>query len=394
MKKIKAIASKSDAHRALIAAALSENTCQVICNTTSADIEATRRCLDALKNGEKNMYCGESGSTLRFLLPVMGALGYEADFYPEGRLSERPLSPLYEEMEKLGCRLGTQGTIPFTVRGKLRAGEYIIPGNVSSQFISGLLFALPCIEGESHIKIPGKLESAGYVDMTIRTLSEFGIVIEKEKNGYLVTGKQSYRGPEEYVVEGDWSNSAFFLAAGAISGESVQLSGLSEKSVQGDKRITQVLRDFGAEVIVKEDKVIVDGGKLHGIKVSGEQIPDMIPAVSAIACGAMGDTVICGAGRLRIKESDRLKSITDVITCLGGEVKELDDGLIIRGRGRLNGGIVNSHGDHRIAMMAAVMSLICTDKVILEGSEAVNKSYPGFFKDMKEAGFDGNLERK
>ena len=394
MKSIEAIASKSDAHRALISAALSETECRVICNTTSQDIEATKRCLNALKEGKKEMYCGESGSTLRFLLPVICALGAEADFYPEGRLSERPLSPLYEELEKKGAALGKQGQVPFTVRGRICSGEYIIPGNISSQFISGLLFALPLLEGDSTIVIKGVLQSEKYVNMTIDTLSAFGIHIEKRENGYFVRGNQKYRGPENYVVEGDWSNCAFFLAAGAVTGEKIKMTGLDLQSLQGDKEILDVLKAFGAEVSAEEHQITVCGTSLKGIQIHAEQIPDMVPAIAALACRAEGETRITGAGRLRIKESDRLKTVSEVIRNLGGTVTELEEGLIIRGTGRLQGGEVSSYGDHRIAMMAAVMSLFSQKKVILHGSEAVNKSYPGFYKDMEKLKFMSNLERK
>ena len=184
MKKMQIIPSKSDAHRALICAALSEKPCRVICETTSKDIEATKKCLAALKQGEEAMYCGESGSTLRFLLPVMGAKGHKAAFYPEGRLPQRPLSPLYEELTAHGCRLSPQGSVPLTIEGQLQAGVYTLPGNVSSQYISGLLFALPMLEGDSELHIQGFMESAPYVDMTATTLTQFGIRIEKTEYGY------------------------------------------------------------------------------------------------------------------------------------------------------------------------------------------------------------------
>ncbi len=363
MRKIRGIASKSDAHRALICAALSKNNCKVVMDTTSEDIEATKRCLEAWKKGEKKMYCQESGSTFRFLLPVMGALGFPAEFYPEGRLPQRPLSPLYEEMVKHGCTLSPQGQVPFSVRGKLQAGEFQIPGNVSSQYISGLLFALPLLEQDSTIYISGELQSRDYIEMTLHTLKNFGIFIEEKENGYFVAGGQKYQREEEYQVEGDWSNAAFWLVSGAFLLEGIEVEGLQMDSPQGDKKIIEILKKFGAKVTVKEDSVQVSQGKLQGTEIQGSQIPDMIPALAVLAVAAKGETRITNAERLRLKESDRLKSITQVIRTLGGNITELEDGLIIHGTGTLIGGEVDSHGDHRIAMMAAIASLICKEQV-------------------------------
>lgn len=394
MKITDAIASKSDAHRALICSALSETPCNVIFNTTSEDIKATEKCLKALKKGRKEMYCSESGSTLRFLLPLMGALAYDADFYPEGRLPERPLSPLYEEMERMGCRLSAQGEVPFKVRGKLNPGTYAIPGNISSQYISGLLFALPLLEGDSYLKITGSLESQNYVKMTLNTIKKFGIEIDEEPDGFYIKGNQKYSGPDEYIVEGDWSNAAFMLAAGALTDEPLLLRGLNTETLQGDKAIVDVLMNFGANITYTEEGIIVEQGELKGIEIDAGQIPDMVPAISAVAAFAKGRTVVTNAGRLRIKESDRLKAISETLNALGGSVTELEDGLVIEGTGSLKGGEVSSYGDHRIAMMAAVCSLFSEDKVRIHKADAVNKSYPAFYEDFEKLGFAGNIERK
>ena len=393
MREIKAIASKSDAHRALICAALSENPCEVIMDTTSKDIEATKRCLENLKCGRKEFYCGESGSTLRFLLPVVAALGVETHFYPEGRLPQRPLSPLYEEMEAHGCILSKPGLVPFIVKGQLTPGDFTIPGDVSSQFISGLLFALPLLNNDSNIFITGKLQSEDYIKMTIDTLMRFGIEIKKTAKGYFVKGNQKYISPDVYKVEGDWSNAAFFLAAGVFIEDGITVTNLNPYSIQGDKKIVELLNEFGACVTTSGTSVTVKPGKLKGIDIDVSQIPDMVPALSVIASGAKGTTNIYNAGRLRIKESDRLKTVRTVIENLGGRVKELEEGLVIEGTGTLKGGNVTSFNDHRIAMMAAVASLICEDKVKIEGSEAVNKSYPDFYKHMEMLDLSWNLER-
>lgn len=393
MRNVRIIPSKSDAHRALICAALSKTPCEIICSATSKDIEATKDCLQALADDKLEMHCGESGSTLRFLLPVMAALSHRAKFYPEGRLPERPLSPLYEELENHGCRLSPQGSVPLTIEGQLKPGDYHIPGNVSSQYISGLLFALPLLNGDSRILIEGNLESAGYVEMTLKTLQDFGIRVEPIETGYLVPGRQEYDGPPVYEVEGDWSNGCFWLAAGALREEGIKVSGLDINSLQGDKKIIDILRDMGAEVSVDTDGITIKGGSLRGITIDAAQIPDMVPILAVVAAAAEGTTEIINAGRLRIKESDRLATVAEVMHALGGQIEELSEGLCITGSKTLRGGRIDAHNDHRIVMMAAVASLISREKVIIDGSDAVQKSYPGFFQVMEDIGLDTNVER-
>ncbi len=394
MKTIPIIPSKSAAHRALICGALSETPCRIICENRSKDVEATRICLKALREGKEEMYCGESGSTLRFLLPVLAAKNYRAKFYPEGRLAQRPLSPLYEEMQNHGCVLSPLGSVPFEVKGQLKPGAYHIAGNVSSQYISGLLMALTLLEGDSEIIIEGKLESAPYVELTCRILKDFGIHIEETENGYLVPGSQKYRGPETYTVEGDWSNGAVWLAAGVLSKEGLAVSGLDTDSSQGDREICNLLKAMGAEVTADESVVSVKGGSLRAMTINASQIPDLIPAIAVAALAAEGETVITGAQRLRLKESDRIEAIVSVINALGGQAEERPDGLKIKGGIPLTGGIVETYHDHRIVMMAAIASLLCREKVIIKDAEAVEKSYPDFFGRLTEAGLDWNIERK
>ncbi len=397
MREITAIASKSDAHRAMICAALSQLTsgrnCQIHVDSGSKDIEATAACLSAFLAGEETMLCGESGSTLRFLLPVMGALGHKASFYGEGRLPERPLSPLYEELTAHGCVLSPKGSRPLTISGKLKAGTYTMPGNVSSQYISGLLFALPLLAGDSKILLEGKLESRGYVDMTLQVIRKFGIQIEESDTGFTVPGGQKYQAPQSYVVEGDWSNSCFFLVAGALTEGGICVKGLSQQSLQGDKKILDLLKNFGAEVCQRESEVVVKPGKLRGITIDASQIPDMVPILAVLACAAEGRTVIENAGRLRIKESDRLATVSQVLNGLGAKVKELPEGLIIEGLAgeQMSGGTADGANDHRIVMMAAISSLLCKEPVIITGAEAVSKSYPDFFWDLKKLELDGNV---
>ena len=406
---VRAIASKSEAHRLLICAALADCETFIICRERSEDIDATARCLEALgavikyerggfyvtpielqKINEKikhhTLDCGESGATLRFLLPVCGALGLTADFYMSGRLPARPLSPLYEEMVSHGCVLSGQGHSPLTCGGRLTNGEYNLPGNISSQYVSGLLFALPLLSGDSIIRVSGVLESRPYVDMTLDTMRRFGIkILEEEPNTFTVYGGQSCRSPKTARVEGDWSNAAFWLSAGAIAKIPVVCTGLDPESKQGDKLIVNLLSRFGANIACEKDFVRVFPGELAGIDIDAGDTPDLAPVLASVAAVAEGTTVIRNARRLRIKESDRLRAVTAVLRDLGADISETADGLIIRGKAKLTGGKTQSFGDHRLAMTAAVLSSACTGAVTIRGAEAVKKSYPDFFDDFSAA---------
>jgi len=403
---IGAIASKSAAHRLLICASLADNETFVRCQERSQDIDATAGCLKSLgaviryKDGgffvtpikktedltkERSVNCGESGSTLRFLLPVCGALGMSVKFNMEGRLPARPLTGLYEEMTSNGCTLSEQGRSPFVLGGKLKNGNYYLPGNISSQFISGLLFALPLLEGYSTISVTGKLESRPYVDMTLDALRLFRINVheeEKPRLTFCVTGNQTYRSPKTVQTEGDWSNAAFWLCAGAIGTNGITCTGLNKDSRQGDRAVAELLKNFGARVSADGGAVTVFPNALKGIEIDAENIPDLVPVLAAIASVARGKTAIRGAGRLRLKESDRLRTIAASLSSLGADVKETNDGLVINGKNKLQGGVTQSFGDHRIAMAAAVLSGACLNPVTIQNAEAVNKSYPAFFDDF------------
>jgi len=403
---VRAIASKSEAHRILICAALADSETFVVCSESSEDIDATVRCLTALGAeirrecdgfyvdpistlqtfGDKRylLDCGESGSTLRFMLPVCGALGINTELSMGGRLPDRPLSGLYDEMVSHGCTLSAQGQSPMICEGQLRSGTYTLPGNISSQYVSGLLFALPLLTGDSVIRVTGTLESRPYVDMTIDTLRLFGIeIIENELNIFKVQGGQKYISPKKVKVNGDWSNAAFWLSAGAIGQNSVTCTGLELGAGQGDKYILEILADFGAHVFCAEDFVTVSPNKLQGIEIDAGDTPDLVPILAAIASVAEGQTVIRNAQRLRIKESDRLRTVSELLSNLGADIKETEDGLIINGKKLLTGGKINTHNDHRIAMTAAIISAKCKNHVTITGAEAVNKSYPGFFEDFE-----------
>ena len=405
--KIKAIASKSAAHRALICAAFASESTEIICSETNADIDATVRCLCALgakitrreesfivlpiRNVPSSavLDCGESGSTLRFLLPIVCALGCEADFKMAGRLPSRPLSPLREELEAHGVSMSEAGSNPLRVSGRICAGEYKIRGDVSSQFISGLLFALSITEGESRILLTSAIESAPYINMTLKTLYDFGADISIDELGFTVRGTKKLISPKSVTVEGDWSNAAFMLAAGAVAPRaSVSVTSLDPDSLQGDRAILELLVRFGADVRRKNDKITVRPGELYGIDIDATNIPDLVPILSVVAAAAKGRTVIRGASRLKLKESDRLASVSDMLFTLGASIAKTDDGLIIDGGKPLTGGVVSSCSDHRIAMSAAVASLICEGEVTVTDAEAVAKSYPAFWDDVASLGFN------
>lgn len=384
--KIPAVTSKSMAHRLLICAALAKTPTIIGCSALSEDIEATRRCLEAAfadisYAGDSftvtprgsctavEMDCGESGSTLRFLLPILGVKGIRAALQLHGRLPQRPLSPLREELNRHGCTLSAQGENPLTISGALCPGQYTLRADVSSQFISGLLFALPLCKGDSTIRLTGKMESAAYVDMTLWALEAFGISVTRTAEGFHVPGGQRYRSPGRIDAEGDWSAAAFWKVCNFL-GAPVEVTGLREDSLQGDRAICDILERLRA----------AGGGR---IDASG--VPDLVPVLSVAALGVPGETVIYGATRLRYKESDRLATSASLVRALGGQVEELEDGLILHGGGTLHGGVVDAAGDHRIAMSAAVASVLCGD-VTITGAQAVAKSYPAFWEDFAALG--------
>lgn len=397
--KVEAPASKSVAHRMLICAALAKEKSTIRINKTSEDIEATASCLRSLgvaieKEGElwtvtpppafpekAELDCGESGSTLRFMLPVVSALGIDATFSGHGRLPSRPIAPLLDEMKRHG--ISCDGSFPLHVSGRLTGGKYTVAGNISSQFITGLLLALPLCEGESEIKVIPPVESKPYIDITTSVLSLFGVNTTENDNIYTVKKSDFVSG--DFISEGDWSNAAFLLSLG------VEVCGLDTGSTQGDRKILDVLSSFGAEITQRNGTIQVNLSSLHGADVDASDIPDLVPVICAVASTAEGTTRIYNASRLRLKESDRIETTVRMINSLGGEAHETDDGIIINGKKSLSGGTVDGCGDHRIVMSAAVSSLKCENPVIIEGAQAVNKSYPEFFKDFNSLGGDSDV---
>ena len=401
---IDAMPSKSHAHRVLIAQKLAQLQGQKKCDaleipTFSDDIDATKNCLVQLDKEMPFLDCKESGSTLRFMLPVAMALKDEAVFIGKGKLPERPISPLKEEMEAHGCqfvmgskhqKISDKFKEICTITGRLEPGEYKLAGNISSQFITGLLFALPLLDGDSVLRLTTKLESAGYVDLTLDVLEDFGINVDRSfsEEGfevYKIAGNQKYIEPDELTVEGDWSNGSFWLVCGALGG-SVTVRGLDLHSSQRDKEILDVLKAMGADIVVGEGITVTAPNGLKCTEVNVSQTPDMVPVLATAMAFAEGSSMITNAERLKIKESDRLRTVYDFLQKLGADITYGGSGLSLTGVAKLSGGEVSSHNDHRIAMAAAVASCGCKSAVTITGAEAVKKSYPDFFKDFAALG--------
>ena len=398
---IAAIPSKSVAHRMLICAALADGPTTLRIPKTSDDIDATADCLRALGaaitvNNEDYIVepiaqieniplldCGESGSTLRFLLPVAAAAADRCRFDGHGRLPERPLSDLTDAMKEHGVSFDGE-KLPFTIGGRLRGGIYRLPGNVSSQYITGLLLALPLCEEDSVIELTTALESASYIDITLSVLKTFGITVHCERNRYIIPGKQVFRSPGTLPVEGDWSNAAFFLTAAALNND-ITMTGLNPNSAQGDRKIIALLEQLGAVTQKDNGCLTLRSDELKGCTIDIQDTPDLLPVLSVAAAFAQGKTTFINAARLRLKESDRLASSAAMIENLGGRAEVGEDELTVYGTG-LIGGTVESCNDHRIAMSAAVAATRCSKPVTILNAEAVKKSYPGFYNDYNKTG--------
>lgn len=423
---VAAIPSKSMAHRLMILAALSPSTTDIHCGSTSEDMEATAACLRALgarvtrtktgyrivpmrgRNNTDNhpdalhgptLDCGESGSTLRFLLPVVAALGGSASFVGHGRLAQRPLSPLYEELEEHGVSLSPQGSFPLRVEGKLRPGRFVLPGNVSSQYVSGLLMAAPLLDSPSEILVSEPLQSRPYIQLTMNALEAYDVHVahaNHERYGdelftSFLVAPTSLVSPGVVNVEGDWSNAAFWLAAGATSSEGVTVTGLDLASAQGDRMIMAALSSLGVRIARKGGSARSTLDHPHAGSMDVSDFPDLVPPLAAVAASTPGTTALCNAGRLRLKESDRLATISDALSAMGIAVQVDGDDLLVTG-GTPHGGIVDAANDHRIAMMAAVVASHATEPVTIRGAECVRKSYPAFWDDFASLG--GNVELK
>lgn len=411
---VSAIASKSDVHRLLLCAALADEPTKIILkgtNSLSEDILATADCVKAL--GSRVDYqddcfsvtpaqkpvisphfdCHESGSTLRFLLPVAAAKAETSSFTGSGRLPDRPIHELVDAMKSGGVSFSSD-RLPFSLTGRLQPGTYSLPGNVSSQYITGLLFALPLLEGDSKIVLTSELQSASYIDITRHAQQQFGIRSVRTDYGWYVPGHQHYVSPGVLQADGDWSNSSFFLAAGALSPRGVTVTSLNVDSPQGDSAILKILTQFGAELTITPpdadhlSNITVRSQELKGTSIDLTDIPDSLPVLAVLAANAAGPTVFTGGARLRLKESDRIHSVAEMIHNLGGTAEEHPEGLTVFGKDTapLTGGTINSYNDHRIVMAAAIAAASASDSTTIENCEAVRKSYPDFFTAFQHLG--------
>lgn len=400
--------SKSDVHRAIICAAMANGVSRISPVALSNDIKATIGCIKALgadavlennvltvdgtnmyKNKTALLDCGESGSTLRFFIPIAAVGNINATFVGKGKLPQRPIGIFTEALPKAGTVCKTEGGLPLEIKGQLKSGIFEIPGNVSSQFITGLLLALPILEGDSEIVLTSPLESVGYIAMTIRTMKQFGVNIQATESGWHIKGGQSYK-TCDYTTDGDWSQAAFFMVLGAVSGK-VTVKGVAKDSTQGDKKCAEILARFGAKVTQLDNEVTVEKGELKAITIDASQIPDLVPVLSVCAAFAEGTTKIINAERLRIKECDRLKATAELLNNLGGKAKELSDGLEITGVSSLKGGNVNGYNDHRIVMSAAVCAARSDEDITATFAMSINKSYPDFYIDYNSIGGKANV---
>lgn len=421
---IEVISSKSYVHRLMIGAGLSKDSVLVMTNTVSKDMEATAGCIRALgaeitqtgdgyrvvspvkKGVSADLACGESGSTARFILPVAAYLtsggDYSITLNGEGKLPQRPFGPLCEALKSGGTNV-TSEFLPITVSGGLTSGHYTLPGDVSSQYVSGMLFALPLASGSSVLELTSHVESVGYINMTLEVLKEYGIEINTEvlsgEDGvfmrFNIPGGQSFchPGKKRIQAEGDWSNGAFLMAMGVLNGN-MTITGLSTESIQGDMKAREIFEGFGAGISILENGALaVSAGELKAQEIDASQIPDLVPAISVVAAFAEGETIIKNVERLRIKESDRIATITELLSASGIECvvkdREKTEGgmatdMIIRGdKSMLEAEkkmiTIDGANDHRIVMAAAILASGINAPVKIIGAEAVSKSYPNFF---------------
>ena len=418
--KVKIPPSKSLSHRAVIAAGLSYGECTIDNISMSEDIIATCVIMEKLgvdikqlpnglkvcgkgkprlaneeassnvitsdKTASNVLQCNESGSTLRFLIPIAMLTREKVIFNGKSKLVQRTLKPYYEIFDNQNIKYTTSnGNLPLEIDGGLKSGVFELRGDVSSQFVTGLIYALPLLDGDSTIKITTQMESIGYIDLTLDILSKFGVKVENNNyKEFKIEGNQHYK-KRDYRVEGDFSQAAFYLAAGVLGGE-VECLDLNMESLQGDRVIIDIIKNMGGNISLKDGNLIASKSELKGTIIDASQCPDLVPIVAVLAALSDGTTEIINAARVRIKESDRLKAMATELNKIGAEVIEREDSLIIHGKQWLKGGVVSSWNDHRIAMAMAIASIRCTEKLIIEDSGAVKKSYPEFYEDFKSLG--------
>ncbi len=379
---INAIPSKSFVHRILICDFLAgKEILDHFNGFTSKDILATANCLKAIKRGEKELDCFESGSTLRFLLPLCASIGGEFWFKGQGKLLQRPNDELFSVLREKGVLI-EQTNSYIKINGKLQAGEYKIRGDVSSQYVTGLLFALGNLDGDSQIVLTTPLSSKPYVDITLSVLKEYGVSVKATEQGFFVKGGQKYNG--NLCPEGDWSNMSAFLVLGAVAGD-ITVKGLNLESVQGDKAILSVLQSAGANLEIDSDKIRARKSELNGFTFNADACPDLVPVLAVLGAVAQGKTQIYGIERLKIKESDRILSTLSTLNAFGIKAESDGKSITIYG-GDVKAGKVNSFNDHRIVMASAILGTLCQEESLIFDANAVEKSYPTFFKDYLSVG--------
>ncbi len=415
---IRAPPSKAHTHRAIIASALSEGVSEIrnalICDDTLATISACRMLGAEIKRLSDNTLrilgfpkpktpenvidCGNSGSTLRFITPVCALADGIAVLTGGESLRRRPMGPLLEALNQLGVRCYStrmNGCPPIIVfGGGIKGGKASIRGDVSSQFISGILFATPMADDDTEIILSTPLESKPYVNITIDVIRKHGIKVESSPNIFHVPCRQKYK-PCSHLIEGDYSSAAFLLAAATITNSHIKIENLMKNSLQGDRIIVKILGEVGAHINVGENFVEVKGAdeKLKPFKIDMRDNPDLVPVCAVLACMADGKSVIQGIRRLRFKESDRIESLSSELSKMGADIRYSDNRLIIYGGRALRGAEIDPHGDHRIAMACAVAALKASGETIVHDAECINKSYPNFVRDMRLLGVEV-LERK
>jgi len=399
--------SKSMSHRAIMAAGLAKGESQVSNLIFSKDIIATIGCMEnvgaTIQRGESSVsvkgiggvsikdnafMCNESGSTIRFMIPIgMMDKSYDEEivFHGEGRLKTRPMTPYFDIFDEKGIKYDYQDSLPLSIWGSLEAGHYKLPGDVSSQFVTGLMYALSLNEAPSTIEMTSTLESRSYVDMTIDVMKDFGVTIEHDDyKVFKIKGNTPFTA-RSYEVEGDYSQVAFYIVAGLINGD-LKLKGLKETSLQGDSAILSIVKEMGGDIAFVDGVLEVKKSETQGIAIDMSEIPDMLPAISVLAALSKGKTTLYNGQRIRLKESDRIKAMYTELSKLGANVTETEDGLIIEGADKLNGGDVEGWNDHRIVMALAMAGTAATDKVSITDAHAITKSYPHFFEDLKAIG--------
>ncbi len=374
--------SKSEEHRALICSFLADDG-KVFPMTESKDIKATVNALDTIKRHGDVIDCIESASALRFLIPVVAALGLTVKFTGQGSLLKRDISEYLNILPEHGVSCKSTGVLPFEISGQLESGLYSISGSVSSQYTTGLLLALPLLDGDSEIRFTSPLQSRPYVDLTISVMNKFGVHVQETENGYFIRGNQKYK-KCDYKVGGDWSHAAFFMSAAAIGGE-VELLGLDINSAQGDRKICEILRMFGADITLDIDRVICKNESLFGIDIDCADIPDLVPAIAVTAAFAKTKSNLTGIRRLRYKESDRAKAICDNLKRMGADVSCGEDFMHINPQ-PLHCAELSGYNDHRIVMAFSVAAMFAKGQSVITDAQSVEKTYPTFFDDFNAIG--------